>query len=96
VLCCLRTLLSSVQTRSEWLLEPLDSSQYSDFVIKSAEYGIGILNFIESGQFSDFTIKCGDYEWKVHKFIITAECGYFRRLCSSNFKVSISDLSREA
>jgi BTB/POZ domain len=52
----------------------------------------GYLNCLESGHFSDFTIKCQDYEWKVHKAIISAECGFFRKMCWSSFKVSYFDL----
>lgn len=48
----------------------------------------GLVSFLESGHFTDFTIKCQGYEWKVHKVIISAECGFFRKICQSNFKVS--------
>lgn len=48
----------------------------------------GFLSFLESGHFADFTIKCKNYEWKVHKIIISAQCGFFRKMCKSSFKVS--------
>jgi BTB/POZ domain len=47
------------------------------------------LHFLESGLFTDFTIKCNGYEWEVHKVIIAAECGFFRKLVTSNFKVNL-------
>ncbi|KAF7504601.1 hypothetical protein GJ744_002028 [Endocarpon pusillum] len=48
-----------------------------------------ILSFLESGHFADFTIKCKGHGWKVHKVIISAECGFFRRMCMSNFKEAV-------
>ncbi|ERF68885.1 hypothetical protein EPUS_04537 [Endocarpon pusillum Z07020] len=52
---------------------------------EEAPYG-RLLNFLESGHFADFTIKCKGHEWKVHKVIISADCGFFRRMYMSNFK----------
>lgn len=54
----------------------------------------GFLSFLKSGLFADFTIKCKGYEWKVHKVIVSAECGFFRKICQSNFKVSDSTIQR--
>lgn len=52
----------------------------------------GFLSFLKSGHFADFTIKCKGYTWKVHKVIISAECGFFRKMCQSSFKVRDFDL----
>ncbi|ERF68886.1 hypothetical protein EPUS_04538 [Endocarpon pusillum Z07020] len=44
----------------------------------------------EQGLFTDFTIRCQRHKWNVHKAIVCGRSGYFRRLCTSDFKVSRS------
>ncbi|KAF7504602.1 hypothetical protein GJ744_002029 [Endocarpon pusillum] len=52
----------------------------------TTEYLTDSFELFEKGLFTDFTICCQGHEWRVHKAIVCARSGYFRRLCTSDFK----------
>ncbi|KAI9665417.1 MAG: hypothetical protein M1831_001856 [Alyxoria varia] len=49
-------------------------------------------SLLKSGDFSDLQIKCNGKTFKVHKAIVTPHSEYFKRICSSSFKESRTEV----
>lgn len=45
---------------------------------------------LQSHEYSDFTVQCGDRVWSVHRAILCSRSRYFKKVCSSGFKVRTS------